>query len=51
MGEAQPVLAAAPEEREIEQGRQIFETAYVLGLNWCDKHGKEYLRDIVGYDR
>ncbi|MFA5956488.1 hypothetical protein [Hyphomicrobium sp.] len=51
MDEAKAVPAAALTEREIEQGRQIFETAYVLGLIWCDKHGKEYLRDIVGYDR
>lgn len=27
-----------------------FDTAYVLKSDWCNTHGKEYLRDVVKYD-
>lgn len=33
-----------------DDDRFDFDTAYVLGSNWCPTHGKEYLRDIVRYD-
>jgi hypothetical protein len=27
-----------------------FEKAYILQSNWCSHHGKQFLKDIVGYD-
>ena len=34
-----------------DDDRFDFANAFVLGSNWCETHGKEYLRDIVRYDR
>lgn len=27
-----------------------FEKAYILKSDWCERHGKQYLKDIVAYD-
>lgn len=42
-------LLWTPEDVKADD-RFDFDTAYVLKSNWCNTHGKEYLRDVVKCD-